>query len=138
MAFILPNGQPKMRNTTKELRGWLSENCSTPGSRLPPERPLGKVLEVSRTEVRKSLSQLEADGCITRHVGRGTIVANKPTSLLTPNSLTALINCTGPHNAMIARLILEPELAHMAALHATVNQITRMQLLATNIRKADN
>ena len=63
MAFILPNGQPKMRNTTKELRGWLSENCSTPGSRLPPERALGKVLEVSRTEVRKSLSQLEADGC---------------------------------------------------------------------------
>ena len=42
--------------------------------KLPPERELEEMLEVSRVTVRKSLEILEDDGLIVRQVGRGTTV----------------------------------------------------------------
>jgi GntR family transcriptional regulator len=46
-----------------------------PGSRLPPERELGRRLEVGRSTLRSALAELEARGRIDRHQGRGTFVA---------------------------------------------------------------
>jgi GntR family transcriptional regulator, uxu operon transcriptional repressor len=43
-----------------------------PGSRLPTERQLAADLGVTRSGVRQALAALEADGLISREVGRGT------------------------------------------------------------------
>jgi DNA-binding FadR family transcriptional regulator len=48
--------------------------------------------------------------------------------------LAELTERTGPHEAMVARIALEPELAHMAALHASPLQISQAQALVANIR----
>jgi DNA-binding FadR family transcriptional regulator len=45
-----------------------------PGSRLPTERQLAADLRVPRSGIRLALAALEADGLISREVGRGTFL----------------------------------------------------------------
>src|SRR5579863_6543526 len=45
-----------------------------PGSRLPTERQLAADLGVTRSGIRLALATLEADGLISREVGRGTFL----------------------------------------------------------------
>lgn len=45
-----------------------------PGSRLPTERQLAASLGVTRSGIRLALAALEADGLISREVGRGTFL----------------------------------------------------------------
>ena len=48
------------------------------GSRLPTERQLAVNLGASRTSVRRALTVLEAEGRISREVGRGTFLRAEP------------------------------------------------------------
>src|SRR6266700_2831239 len=48
------------------------------GSRLPTERQLAADLGATRTSVRRALAVLEAEGRISRQVGRGTFLRDAP------------------------------------------------------------
>lgn len=108
------------------------------GTRLPPERALADTLSVTRPELRKALMILEAEGRITRHVGRGTFVSAPPDAPLPNAAISALADRTSPVDAMTARLTLEPELAHLAALHASPRQIIKAQDVSHQIRRTTN
>src|SRR6516165_6500025 len=49
-----------------------------PGSRLPTERQLAADLGATRTTIRRALAVLEAEGHISREVGRGTFLRDAP------------------------------------------------------------
>jgi DNA-binding FadR family transcriptional regulator len=92
------------------------------GSRLPTERALSESMAVSRSAVRQALGALEREGVITRHVGRGTFLAD------TAPSRTLEDLMTSPAEIMDTRLMIEPEIAAHAARSATpsdIQQITR-------------
>jgi DNA-binding FadR family transcriptional regulator len=100
-----------------QLRAYLAHEGRFAGARLPPERQLAGELGVSRGTLRRALADLEAEGLIWRHVGRGTFVGNRPVE--TVQDLADVTRRTNPAGVMEARLALEPELARLAALHAT-------------------
>jgi DNA-binding FadR family transcriptional regulator len=62
----------------RELAELILAECGRaglePGSRLPTERQLAADLGVTRSGIRLALAALEADGLISREVGRGTFL----------------------------------------------------------------
>jgi GntR family transcriptional regulator, uxu operon transcriptional repressor len=86
------------------------------GGKIPTERALCDQLGASRSAVRTALAELEREGRITRHVGRGTFLAELGADLTVPSAGTSLQ--TSPAEIMATRLVLEPEIAALAARHA--------------------
>ncbi|NDV85315.1 FCD domain-containing protein [Aurantimonas aggregata] len=118
-----------------QLRAWLAQRELPGNSRLPPERELAEIVGVSRGDLRKALATLEADGLLWRHVGKGTFTGARPTTEI--DSIAVIANQTSPAEVMRARLVLEPELAREAALHATADDIRAMRLCTDGGRAAE-
>ncbi|MEM9220989.1 MAG: FCD domain-containing protein [Pseudomonadota bacterium] len=121
--------------TLAGLRDFLRDTGLEPGDRLPPERALSNALGISRAELRKALTIMEANGDIERQVGRGTYLA-EASGKNQSTDMAALVARTSPHEAMMARLALEPQLAGMAAIHAAPHQLARVRSLASEMRSS--
>jgi len=101
------------------------------GYRLPTERELEQQFGIARNTLRKAMTQLQAQGLITRHVGRGTFVA-QAASAQTPvhhavSALLQRIHGASPTEIMELRLLIEPPCVELAATRATgrdLQQIT--------------
>lgn len=115
-----------------QLRAYLEHDRRSAGARLPPERQLAEDLGVSRGTLRRALADLEAEGLIWRHVGRGTFVGDRPVD--TVQDLTDVTRRTNPAGVMEARLALEPELARLAAVHATPADLDELALCVRESR----
>ncbi len=118
-----------------ELKTWISTIELPTDGRLPPERELAGVLGMSRAELRKSLAMLEAEGVIWRHVGKGTFLAQRARSGDRPD-VESIAHRTSPPEAMQVRMILEPEVAGLAARGATSAQIAELKAFCIEMRRA--
>src|SRR5215213_7685215 len=103
-----------------------ADGSLTPGSRLPTERELAKRFAVPRNAIRRTLAQLEAEGSITRHVGRGTFLAGIASSA-TLDFPAESFSHTSPAELMEARLRIEPALAELIVTNATPADFERME-----------
>jgi DNA-binding FadR family transcriptional regulator len=121
------------------LRTWIETSGMKEGARLPAERELAQTLGISRSELRKSMFVLEVDGRVERIVGRGTFLSKRPVAAKksTFNArITELAERTGPYEAMTARIAIEPELASLAAIHASSIQLRDIAGLAQAMKSA--
>ena len=113
------------RDGAQDIRAFLLEAVAqgaiAPGGKLPTERELATRFALPRNTVRKTLAQLEAEGAITRHVGRGTFLAD--TGGFPADSITH----TSPAELMEARMRLEPALAELIVTNATPADFERME-----------
>lgn len=114
------------------LRAWLAQTGLPSQSRLPPERDLADALGIGRTALRAGLAVLEAEGAIWRHVGRGTFTGTRPAT--DDRALATLASRTHPDEVMEARLMIEPNIAALAAQRATRDEISE---LSRCLRKAE-
>ena len=117
-----------------QLQAYLAQNELQENTRLPPERELCDLLGVSRGDLRKALAVLEEEGHIWRHVGKGTFVGSGPIEETV--SISEISTRANPADVMRARLIIEPEIAREAALHATPSHIKGMKRSMTLARAA--
>jgi GntR family transcriptional regulator, uxu operon transcriptional repressor len=99
---------------------------SMPGSRLPTERELVAELGVTRTAVRHALAILEAEGRISREVGRGTFVREPPASA-TGAGAQARADDFGPAEVMAARRLIEPQVLPLVVAWATARDFAELR-----------
>ncbi len=116
-----------------QLRAFLAAASLPDDGRLPNERKLASSLGVTRAALRKGLAVLEREGQLWRRVGKGTFVGPKPPQML---DVAGLAERTNPTQMMRARIALEPELAHLAALNVSAAEIAELQALNLACRAA--
>lgn len=121
---------------TEDLSEFLSSDRYPLHSRLPPERQLCKLLEVSRTALRHGLDELEREGQIWRHVGKGTFVGGRPQSV--QSCAEALGADTTLSELLEARTLIEPQAARLAALRAELPDLTRIKRYESLAAIAEN
>src|SRR6266849_5947620 len=99
-----------------------------PGDKLPSERELAEMLQVSRSSIRDAIRGLELMGLVEPRQGAGTIVRGlSAESLLNPfaNALKHRQELVG--ELLDFRKMLEPPLAARAATHASPDEISEME-----------
>lgn len=108
------------REVAEQIRSKIDNGSFSPGTRLPAERDLSEMFDISRSSLREALIVLEINGYVDIRGGSGVYVCRElPT--VTPAPLLKAADM-GPFEIMETRLFLEPECAALAALHATAQQ----------------
>ena len=99
-----------------------------PGDKLPSERELAEVLQVSRSSIRDAIRSLELTGLVEPRQGAGTIVRElSAESLVNP-----FANALKRRQELVSELLdfrkmLEPPLAARAATHASPDEVSEME-----------
>jgi GntR family transcriptional regulator, uxu operon transcriptional repressor len=105
-----------------------------PGARLPTERELAASLGAPRTSVRRALALLEAEGRISREVGRGTFLRDPHWAGAGADGVTAPGNGDGvdpgggfaPADVMAIRRMFEPSAMRLVVAWATATDFGEM------------
>ncbi len=99
-----------------------------PGDKLPSERELAEMLQVSRSSIRDAIRGLELRGVVEPRQGAGTIV-REPSA---DSVVNPFANALKRRREMVSELLdfrkmLEPPLAARAATHASADEIAEME-----------
>lgn len=112
----------------QRMRKLLAEKNFGPQDKIPPERALSTTLGCSRETTRKVLRQLEIEGLVWRHQGKGTFMGPPAPNIERP--LDRIIESASAQDLMDARLVYEPALAAAAAQYATQDDLASLRKLA--------
>ena len=109
------------------IRDLIIKTPYNPGERLPPEREIAEMLDVTRTVVREALIMLEIKGLVEVRRGAGIYVLDSSGSHNTDSPDANVCNDAGPFELLQARQLLESNIAEFAALQATREDIVKMR-----------
>ncbi len=109
----------------KEL---MARGVLRPGSKIPAERDLAKMFGVSRSSLRQALKFLSMMGVLVQKVGHGSYLTTRSSTILSePLELLVCLEGIDFEELAEARLIVEPELAALAAERATSEDLRVIQ-----------
>lgn len=106
----------KTEQLVQRVRQMIDAAGYAHSDRLPPEREMCTALGVTRNQLRRALLELEGQGLIWRHVGRGTFVGARP--VLNLDDVRYLRDLVDPQHVVSVRFTIEPELARLAAIYS--------------------
>lgn len=120
----------------EQVRGWIISRRLRPGDRLAPERELAEAVGVSRTALREAVRILEAEGLLEVRQGSGTFVVRETWDVVGRSLGTLLaLGEISLEEVMATRRLVEPDLAALAAQHATQAELDRLQALADQMAR---
>lgn len=125
----------RLRQVAEALRAQILAGAWALGSQLPPERSLASQHGLARNTLRRVLKTLEDEGLLERHVGRGTFVRALPEAAAPPPAeagrplgpdFALRLKGASPADLMEVRLIIEPQVAALAANRASAEELQRI------------
>jgi len=120
--------RPKVyEEVAKQLERFILEKLKA-GDRLPSERELAEMLQVSRSSIRDAIRGLELMGLVEPRQGAGTIVRGRSAE----PSVSPISNALKRRRELVSELLdfrkmLEPPIASRAAAHATPEEVAEME-----------
>jgi GntR family transcriptional regulator, transcriptional repressor for pyruvate dehydrogenase complex len=120
--------RPKVyEEVAKQLERLILEKLK-PGDKLPSERELAEMLQVSRSSIRDAIRDLELMGLVEPRQGAGTIVRERSAQ----PAVNPFSNALKRRRELVSELLdfrkmLEPPLASRAATHASPDEILEME-----------
>jgi len=129
----------------QQIEARIATGVWSAGSRLPTERSLATDFGIGRNTVRAVLADLEHDGRIERHVGRGTFVrpvsseqdGAPGTDSANAAALPFDIRNVNPTEVMEARLLIEPQLARLIVARASEREMEALNEIVRQGATAD-
>jgi len=99
-----------------------------PGDRVPPERHLAEMFEVSRSSIRDGIHTLELAWMLERRQGAGTVVREVSANTVANPLATVLVGKRQLVSELLdVRKMLEPGLAARAAMNASADDLGEME-----------
>lgn len=122
-------------NVVAAILGMVDDGRLNAGDRLPIEKDLAEMLQVSRGSLREGVRALAVLGVLETRQGDGTYVtALDASKLLGPLTLFANRQmAVEPSQLLHVRRVLEAESASLAAVRVTDDQIAQMSLLLDRV-----
>ena len=112
----------------EQLTALILEGEIKPGEKLPSERELCEQFGVGRNSVREATRSLESARLVETKQGEGTFVTAQPEALLPMISEKVSSDAeSGIHHLFEARMVLEPQIAALAAERATAAELTMLE-----------
>ena len=107
----------------------VKENNLKVGDKLPPERELVKILEISRSSLREAIRALEMIGVVNVTQGRGMVIQNTKisNSIIKPLAFSIILNKNTFLELFEARKLIEVECAGLAAERITISELRKIK-----------
>ncbi|QBP41842.1 FadR/GntR family transcriptional regulator [Paenisporosarcina antarctica] len=121
-----------------EIFSSISKEKLKPGDKLPSERTIAELLEVSRTTVKEAISVLEANGIVSIKPGVGIFLVSHTKQVIQQELLAVL----KPKKQNLSELIelrqaIEGDAAYYAAKRITVGQRMELENCYVNLKNAE-
>lgn len=125
MNFAERTGAPISLSShlTREVLSLILEEGLQPGDRLPSVKELADRFSVATPTMREALRLLQMAGNLDIRHGSGIYVTRAEPRLMVTNPYTGTLSTGTILNLLHARLMIEPGVAELAAIHATEKDI---------------
>ncbi|NLM14192.1 MAG: FadR family transcriptional regulator [Epulopiscium sp.] len=107
-----------------------------PGDKLPSEAELCEILGISRSTVREAIKILIAENIVEIKRGKGTFVTRQPGMVQDPLGVNFMAKKNMLFNLFETRLIIEPNIAYLAAQRATKENLEKLEKLMNEFHNA--
>jgi len=114
----------------KQIQEMIRKGAFKLGEKIPPERTLAETFRVSRNCIRQAVQALAEKQILESRQGDGTYVRAPDSSLLTDGFALAILAQTDILADIIEfRLMLEPQIAWLAAKNITTEELDRLKII---------
>ena len=130
-------GQTRVEKSSEDILQYIKDHNLTAGDKLPTEMELSKLLGVGRNTVREALRLLLSRNIVVIRQGAGSFVSDKngisddPLGFFMVDDRKKLIE-----DLLQARVIIEPQIASVAAQNRTEEELARLEEALKNVEQA--